>query len=325
MTTPAPRSPIMPKNPKVTLLCGGVGGSKLAEGFYHSKYRAGLKIIGNVGDDQAFHGLWVSPDIDTLTYTLAGVIDKNQGWGRENDSASTLTALNQLGLDTWMFLGDKDFATHIFRSELRRKGVSASAIAQKIARQLGVKVPILLPTDDVIQTKVCSDGQWINFQDFFVKQGCQGKISGIKIDGIEQATATSEALTAIFEADMIIIAPSNPIVSIGPIIDIPGIKQALNNSQVPVVAVSPLFGGATVKGPAAEMLKAMGYENSNAGIAQIYQRIINTLVVDESDQSDCLKLNTQALRVTAQPTMMTNRDEKIALAESLVKDLVGIV
>lgn len=304
--------------PKVTLICGGVGGTKLAEGFYHSEFRSGLKIIGNVADDQEFHGLWVSPDIDTLTYTLANVIDKNQGWGRENDSQHTLSSLKQLGVDTWMSLGDKDFATHIYRSELKRKGVSASDIAQSIAKQLGVKVPILLPTDDVIQTQVQSNGVWLNFQDYFVKNRCQNDIENIKVNGLTQAKATIEALKAIDEADLVVIAPSNPMVSIAPIINIVNIKQALKDTLAPIVAVSPFFSGATVKGPAEQMMKAMGYAHGNAGIASFYQDVIDVLVVDQQDESDCQSLTTASLLVRPQSTLMESRADKVALAQEIL-------
>jgi LPPG:FO 2-phospho-L-lactate transferase len=304
--------------PKITLLCGGVGGTKLAEGFYHSEFRAGLKVIGNVADDQEFHGLWVSPDIDTLTYTLADVIDKNQGWGRDRDSQHTLTALNQLGVDTWMQLGDKDFATHIFRTELKKKGVSASEIATRVAKQLGVKVPILLPTNDVIQTQVQSEGVWLNFQDYFVKNRCEKTIEDIKITGIEQAQATAEAIQAIEEADLVVIAPSNPLVSIAPIINIPNINKALKNTLAPIVAVSPFFSGLAVKGPAEQMMKVMGYAFGNEGVARFYQDIADILIVDQQDQKDCQLLSTASLLVRSQSTLMQNRADKVAFAQDIM-------
>lgn len=304
--------------PKVTLLCGGVGGTKLAEGFYHSEFRAGLKIIGNVADDQKFHGLWVSPDIDTLTYTLADVIDKNKGWGRDSDSQHTLTALKQLGVDTWMQLGDKDFATHIFRSELKKKGVPASEIAKRIAKQLGVKVPILLPTDDIIQTQVKSEGVWLSFQNYFVKNRCQNTIEDIKTQGIRQAKAATDAIQAIEEADLIVIAPSNPLVSIAPIINIPDIKQALKDTLAPIVAVSPFFSGVAVKGPAEQMMKAMGYASGNEGVASFYKDVVDILIVDKQDKKDCQSLSTKSFLVRAQSTLMQNRAEKVAFAREIM-------
>ncbi|MEI6894400.1 MAG: 2-phospho-L-lactate transferase [Colwellia sp.] len=306
------------KTPKITLICGGVGGTKLAEGFYHSKYRESLKIIGNVADDQEFHGLWVSPDIDTLTYTLAGVIDTKQGWGRKGDSQQTLASLRKLGVDTWMFLGDKDFATHIFRTELRKKGVSASKIARKIAKKLKVTVPIILPTDSIIQTQIKTDEGWLFFQDYFVKKRCEPEILDIRVQGIASAKATSESLTAISEADLIVIAPSNPMVSISPIINIPGIKKALLNTKAQVVAVSPFFSGTTIKGPADKMMFSMGFENSNAGLSKFYQGIINTLVIDESDAQDISKIKIPHFSMHSMNTLMRNRNDKTNLANSLV-------
>jgi LPPG:FO 2-phospho-L-lactate transferase len=310
--------------PKITLICGGVGGTKLAEGFYHSEFRSGLKIIGNVADDQEFHGLWVSPDIDTLTYTLADLIDTSQGWGRKNDSQHTLTSLQQLGVDTWMFLGDKDFATHILRTELRKQGVLPSVIASRIAENLNVDVPIILPTNYTIQTQIGTKEGWLPFQDYFVREQCKPEVIDIRVKGIEKSRATIEALAAINEADLVVIAPSNPLVSISPIINVPGIKQALKNTKAQIVSVSPFFSGKTIKGPADRMMLSMGFENSNKGIANLYHGVIDTLIIDEKDIKDTNKIHSSNMSVQALPIFMENRYDKVNLAKAIVA-LPGIL
>lgn len=302
----------------ITVLAGGVGGAKMAEGLALSRYGEQLNIIGNVADDQQFHGLWVSPDIDTLTYTLAGLIDPDKGWGLAAESNRTLDALNRLGADTWMYLGDQDFATHIYRTEQRNRGVRPSEIARHIARRLGVTANIILPTDDCIQTRVKTDQGWLDFQDYFVREQCQPQIEQIAIQGIEQATATTEALQAITDADLIIFAPSNPIVSIGAILDIPGIRQALVATSAYKVAVSPLINGKTVKGPAGQMMTAAGYRCDQQGVADCYRGLIDALVIDSSDRCEAAGLIASGLAVLSIPTLMTTRQHKIDLAEALV-------
>ncbi|MEH6650854.1 MAG: 2-phospho-L-lactate transferase [Motiliproteus sp.] len=306
------------KTVNITVLAGGVGGAKMAEGLAFSRYGEQLSIIGNVADDQQFHGLWVSPDIDTLTYTLADLIDRDKGWGLKDESNRTLDALNRLGADTWMYLGDQDFATHIYRTEQRRMGVRPTEIAAHIARRLGVQANIILPTDDCIQTRVKTDQGWLDFQSYFVRQGCRPVITEFAIDGIEQATATDEALRAIAEADLIVFAPSNPIVSIGAIVAIPGIRQALIRSSAYKIAVSPLINGQTVKGPADKMMIAAGYRCDQNGIADCYRGLIDALVIDQSDSDAATALMADGLAVLTIPTLMTTRQHKIDLAEAVV-------
>ncbi len=307
-----------PHQPRIVLLSGGVGGAKMAEGFAFSRHADQFSIIGNVADDQDFHGLWVSPDIDTLTYTLTDNIDREKGWGLVDESNRVLDQLKTLGADTWMYLGDKDFATHILRTQLRHQGVRPSEIADRIARSLGLDIPILLPTDDVIQNQVKTESGWIAFQDFFVKWGCQPEVLDCRVQGIEQASATLEALQAIAEADLLVIAPSNPIVSIRPILDVPGIREALDASSAFKVAVSPLIGGKTVKGPADKMMQAAGFRADVEGVADIYEGLIDGLVIDQEDR-DCLpKLQSRVEHLLVTDTLMFNRPNKIRLAASLV-------
>ncbi|WP_296057517.1 2-phospho-L-lactate transferase [uncultured Amphritea sp.] len=303
---------------KIVLLSGGVGGAKMAEGFAFSRFSEQFSVIGNVADDQDFHGLWVSPDIDTLTYTLAEEIDTDKGWGLQAESSRVLDQLKKLGADTWMYLGDKDFATHIYRTELRKQGVRPSEIAAKIARSYGVKTPIILPTDSCIQNKVMTDSGWIDFQDYFVKHACRPDVLDFKIAGIEDATATPESLKAIEEADLIVIAPSNPVVSIKPILSVPGMTEALMNASAFKVAVSPLINGETVKGPADQMMKVAGYRGDVIGVADFYSGLIDAFVIDQVDRSAVSELSASVEHVLATDTLMFSRQNKIRLAETIV-------
>lgn len=304
--------------PRITLLAGGVGGAKLAEGLAAICSPERLSIIGNVADDQEFHGLWVSPDIDTLTYSLADMIDRKQGWGLADESHRLLAGLERLGCETWMSLGDQDMATHIFRTQLRRQGIRPSAIAQSIAESLGVRANLLLPTDDHLQTRIRTPQGWLSFQEYFVRERCQPDVLEIYIDGAEESWPTPEALQAIEEADLLLIAPSNPIVSIAPILAVPGIRQAVANTRAARVAVSPLIGGRTIKGPADRMLRASGLACNSLGVADSYAGLIDGLVIDNEDQDDCKELEARGLQVLTTSTLMTCAEEKKRLATEVM-------
>lgn len=311
------------RRPRITLLAGGVGGAKLAIGLAAICEPGQLSIIGNVADDQEFHGLWVSPDIDTLTYTLAGRIDSNKGWGLADESNRVLNGLKHLGCDSWMYLGDQDMATHIMRTDLRKQGVRPSVIARQIAESFGVQSNILLPTDDRLQTRIRTAQGWLSFQEYFVREQCQPEILEIQLDGLERATVTPEALAAIREADLLIIAPSNPIVSIGPILAVPGLVQAFALSNAVKIAVSPLISGATIKGPADRMLSASGYACNNLGIADCYTGLIDGLIIDRQDHADIQALEERGINVMATNTLMLNNADKARLADELLQFAQG--
>ncbi|MEJ6654925.1 MAG: 2-phospho-L-lactate transferase [Pseudomonas sp.] len=309
--------------PRITLLAGGVGGAKLAVGLASICEPGQLSIIGNIADDQEFHGLWVSPDIDTLTYTLAGRIDSDKGWGLADESNRVLDGLKRLGCDSWMYLGDQDMATHIMRTDLRKQGIRPSVIARRIAESFGVQSNIVLPTDDRVQTRIRTPQGWLSFQEYFVREQCQPEILEIQLDGLERATVTPEALAAIREADLLVIAPSNPIVSIGPILAVPGLVQAFALSNAVKIAVSPLIGGATIKGPADRMLSASGYTCNNLGIADCYTGLIDGLIIDRQDQADIQALEERGINVMATNTLMMNTADKARLAGELLQFAQG--
>ncbi|MGO2354828.1 MAG: 2-phospho-L-lactate transferase [Marinomonas foliarum] len=303
----------------ITLLAGGVGGAKAAEGLAKSQYASSTKIIGNIADDDEFHGLWVSPDIDTLIYSLGDQIDRQQGWGRKNETHQVLTELKALGQDTWMTLGDLDLATHIFRTNLKHQGVSASDITERLAKRHGVSLPILLPTDDVVQTRVKTPQGWLSFQEFFVREHCQADVLDIEYQGIANAKPTPEALEQIANSDLIIIAPSNPIVSIGAILAVPEIQQAVEKSGAYIIAISPLIGGKTVKGPADKMLESAGKSIDSKGIYDCYNTFLQAMVIDDVDQQEATWLQGQGLDVLVTPTLMKTPEDKTALLTKVVE------
>lgn len=303
---------------KILLLAGGVGGAKAAEGLVNAKTGHEISVLGNIADDQAFHGLWVSPDIDTLTYSLANVIDREQGWGLAGESHRLLGRLETLGLDTWMSLGDLDFATHIYRTQARNNGVPASKIAQSIALSYGVKIPILLPTNDVVQTQVETSDGWLSFQEYFVKKRCQPNVLGVRFKGIEDAKATPEALAAIAQSDVIVFAPSNPVVSISPILNIPGIRQAIEQSNAKKIAISPFIGEKTVKGPADKMMASAGVDDGLIGVAQLYQGLVHGLVIDHEDQELSSSIMAMGYQVLQSNILMKTLAEKQSLMSQVI-------
>ena len=302
---------------KIVLIAGGVGGAKLAEGLNSIK-DINLAIIGNIADDDEFHGLRVSPDIDTLTYTLSGMVNRKQGWGVKNDNYKTLSILNKLGEETWMSLGDLDFGLHIYRQHRLLKDHRPTVIANEIAKKLGVRADIILPTDDKIRTEVQTKSGWISFQEYFVKKRCSPKIIKLKYTGIKSAKITKEAKKALFNAELIIIAPSNPLVSIKPILEIPGFKSIIRKNNKRVIAVSPLIQGKAVKGPATKMLEQLGFKPNSFSCMQMYNDICKTFILDMSD----IGLEKQFISLNQKPfftdTLMTNLADKRRLAKFII-------
>lgn len=297
----------------VTLLAGGVGGAKMAEGLAALDDVA-LTIIGNIADDDVFHGLWVSPDIDTVTYTLAGLIDRQQGWGVADEGLRALGVLETLGEPTWMSLGDKDFGLHIYRTMRRARGDRPSDIARDVARGFGVKPGIVLPTDDQVQTRLATDRGELTFQEYFVREQCAPDVARIWFEGAADAKPTPEALDAVAGADLIVVAPSNPLVSIDPILSVPGLHDAIVEADASVIAVSPLIAGKTIKGPAARMMVGLGIEASALGIARHYQGLADHLVIDSQDAACSAEIEALGIKVSLTDIMMGDLERKKAVA-----------
>ncbi|MEM1286064.1 MAG: 2-phospho-L-lactate transferase [Pseudomonadota bacterium] len=303
---------------QVTLLAGGVGGAKMAEGLA-ALDDVDLTVIGNVADDEQFHGLWVSPDIDTVTYTLAGMIDRSQGWGVADESHRAMDVLETLGEPVWMTLGDKDFGLHIYRTMRRARGDRPTQIAADAARAFGVKARILLPTDDPVQTRLETDRGGLSFQEYFVREKCEPTVSAVWFEWIERARPTPEALEAIDATDLVVIAPSNPLVSIDPILSVPGIHDHIVESGVPVIAVSPLIGGKAVKGPAAAMMEALGLEVSALGVARHYLGLVDHMMIDNKDAVLVDDIHHLGMHTTVTNTLMKDLGDKERVAREIME------
>jgi LPPG:FO 2-phospho-L-lactate transferase len=301
---------------KVTLLAGGTGGTKLAHGFAMLE-GVELTVIANVGDDTEMHGLLVCPDIDALLYTLAGLVDAERGWGIRGDTHTAHDMLARLGAPTWFQLGDADLATGIHRTRLLRDGAGLTDAIAAMAGALEIGVRILPATDDRHRTLIDTDDGPLEFQEYFVHRRQEPDVRGVRFDG--QARPTRAALDALEEADLVVLGPSNPIVSIGPILALPGVREALANASAQRVAVSPIVAGQALKGPADRMLVSLGHESSALGVARLYAGLLDRFVLDEADAA--LAPAVEALGMAAQvlPTVMRTDAGRAELAAAILE------
>jgi LPPG:FO 2-phospho-L-lactate transferase len=299
---------------KVTVLSGGVGGARFVQGLLDAVDPAGVTVIGNVGDDLEVFGLHVSPDLDTLLYTLGGVADEERGWGRAGETWSALETAARLGAETWFQLGDKDIGLHLARAEALRRGEPLSAITERFARSLGIAARILPATDDRLRTWVDTAEGELPFQEWFVRLRHEPDVLGVRFEGAETARPAPGVLEAVRETDLVVIAPSNPFVSIGPVLAVQEIRTAIGNRHVPSVAVSPLIGGKAVKGPADRMLKGLRGGTGPAQVAACYRGLIDALVYDEADGEVELDV-----RPIVTKTLMTDAASRRRLAEAALE------
>ncbi len=302
----------------VVVLTGGTGGAKLIEGLASVMDPAQLTIICNTGDDGIFHGLHVSPDIDTITYTLAGLIDGEKGWGVRNDSFTVLEQLRQLGNDTWFNLGDKDLATHITRTRLLAEGLALSQVTERLRTSLGVKAKIIPMSDNRVETRVVTPEGQISFQEYFVKERWSRRVEAVQFAGAEQSRPAPGVLDAIRQSAAVVIAPSNPITSIGPILAVSEIRQALRPSVVNVVGVSPIIGNAAISGPAHKLMAAEGLEPSAFGVASAYHDLLNRFVIDAEDGDLSERIENLGIRTVASSIRMTSGADKQRLANEVL-------
>jgi LPPG:FO 2-phospho-L-lactate transferase len=303
---------------RVTLMAGGVGGAKLAEGLAEIP-EISLTVIGNVGDDEEFHGLWVSPDIDTMLYTLSGRVNRDQGWGLADESNRALEMLNCLGANTWMFLGDRDFGLHIYRTERLRSGDRPSDILADIASKFGINSKIVLPTDARVQTRVLTDGGWLSFQEYFVRERCQPEVLELSYNGLESSKITPEAEQALMETELIVIAPSNPLVSILPILKIPGFHTVLQKATAPILAVSPLIAGKALKGPADRMLTSLNYRADAVGVAHFYENIAAYFLMDSNDVELSDEVSKLGMKPYTADILMPDLASKVRVAHEILE------
>jgi len=307
---------------KIACLCGGVGAARFLQGLVQVVKPSSITAIVNTGDDIEINGLRVSPDIDIVIYHLAGVVDEERGWGIKGDTFNCLKAMERFNLETWFKLGDADLATHIFRTLLLRRGLRLSEVTEVERKAFGVAVKVIPMTDDKVTTMVKVDGEWVHFQDYMVKMACQGVVEGVGFAGIEKAKPAPGVIEALEEADVIIIPPSNPIVSIRPILSIEGVKELVAKAEK-VVAVSPIVGGKTIKGPADKLMAALGFEVSPKGVAEIYKGLIKFMVIDQVDSHYASQIEQMNIKVGVTNTIMRDLESKKALADFALNLALG--
>lgn len=304
---------------KVTALAGGIGASKFLLGLAGVMPPEDITIIANTGDDIELFGLRICPDIDTITYTLGGVINEETGWGLKGDTFECLRWLSCYGEVSWFNLGDRDLATHIFRTNRLRNGSSLTEITNSVRLSLGVRSTVLPMTDSYTPTRVVTDEGEMHFQEYFVRRRCQPRVVGISFDNIESAKPAAGVVTAILDANAVIICPSNPFISIGPILAVPGVREALRETRATVVAITPIIEGKALKGPSADMLRDLGHEVSARGVAALYKDFVDLFVLDETDAGLEAGVRELGHAVLLTDTIMTTIETKKRLARKVIQ------
>ncbi|MGB6482758.1 MAG: 2-phospho-L-lactate transferase [Candidatus Acidiferrales bacterium] len=304
---------------KIAALAGGVGASKLLLGLHHTMDPRELTIIVNTGDDVVLHGLNISPDLDIVTYTLAGLVNPATGWGVHGDTFHALRQLAVYGRPEWFNLGDRDFAAHIHRTALMREGASLSEAAQSIRQALGVAATILPMSDQPIRTMLETSVGRLNFQEYLVKLRAEPIIQKIYFDGVVTAHPAPGVLEALAQARGIVICPSNPLISIGPILAVPAIREALQKRRRDVVAVCPIVGGKSLKGPSDKMLAELGFNVSATGVARMYQNVCGTLILDSVDAAEQPAIESLGMRAVISSTIMSVMEDKERLAREVLQ------
>lgn len=303
----------------IVTLAGGVGAAKMLAGLVQVVDPAEVTVIGNTADDVEMHGLHISPDLDTITYTLAGAVNPDTGWGLAGETWSAMDSLQRYGGNTWFRLGDRDLGTHLYRTQRLREGATLSEVTAEITAAWGLTLRLLPVTDDPLATMVTVDGEGeIGFQDYFVGRRHSVPVSKIRFAGAESAVAAPGVLDAIAGAEHLIVCPSNPIVSIGPLLAVAGVMSALAARRSRVVAVSPIVAGAALKGPADRMMAELGHDPSVVGVARLYSPWAATLVVDEADADRAAEVEAEGMRCVVAPTVMTGPAEAAALARAVL-------
>jgi LPPG:FO 2-phospho-L-lactate transferase len=305
---------------KTVVLSGGVGGGRFARAVVENVPPADVTVIGNVGDDLEILGLHVSPDLDSVLYTLASRNDEERGWGRAEETWNALETVAELGGEAWFKLGDRDIGLHLVRTQALRAGEPLSSVTARLAHALGIEATILPPTDDPLRTWIETPAGSFKFEEWFVARGHRDEVDGIRFVGAEEARPAPGVLDAFVGADAILIAPSNPHVSIGPILAVPGIRESVERRSCPAIAVSPLIGGRSVKGPADVMMKRLEGGTSAAHVAGCYRGLVDALVLDEADAADADAVEALGVRAIVTRTLM--RDE--AVRRTLVETALAV-
>lgn len=302
----------------LVVLTGGTGGAKLVQGLSLEVDAEELVVVCNTGDDFVCHGLPISPDLDTITYTLAGLSDATRGWGIRDDTFVVLEWLGRYGNETWFQLGDRDLALHITRLRLLAEGVPLSEITERIRRTLHIQAAILPMSDDRVETRIVTSAGEMSFQQYFVKRRWADEVARVFFSGAEKSRPAPGVLEAIQTASAVVVCPSNPVTSIGPILAVPGIREALMETKSPVVAVSPIIGGAPVSGPADRLMDAAGYEASAAGVAKAYADFLDRIVVAPEDKALEEKIAALGIKTVAFPIRMDSLEDKRRVAREVL-------
>jgi LPPG:FO 2-phospho-L-lactate transferase len=303
---------------KVLALAGGVGGAKLAAGLEAVVPSGDLSVVVNTADDFDLWGLHICPDLDTVMYTLAGIASPETGWGIMDESFDALEMLARYGEDIWFSLGDRDLATHVIRTARLRAGESLTGITADLSVALGVRSAILPMCDEPVATVLDAPDGPLEFQEYFVRRRQRDEVLGVRLRGVDNARPTDAVLETLAGADMVVFCPSNPVVSIGPILAIPGMREALTSSPAPRIAVSPIVGGRALKGPADRMLASLGHEVSAAGVARMYEGLVDGMVIDEVDEGGRSEIEALGMRVFATGAIMRDAPDRVRLAREVL-------
>ncbi|NVM54188.1 MAG: 2-phospho-L-lactate transferase [Candidatus Helarchaeota archaeon] len=307
----------------IVALAGGVGAARFLDGLVKVIDPKDLTVIVNTGDDLYLYGLYICPDLDTIMYNLAGIANKTQGWGIQNDTFHCLSMLEQYGNESWFKLGDKDFATHILRTHLLRRGISLSEVTRLLCNLLEIEVNVVPMTNQKVNTRVVTEQEMLDFQDYFVRYQKTAVVKDVYFEGIKEATPPAGLLETIKSADGVIICPSNPIVSIQPILKVTGLLPVLKD--LPVVGISPIVGGAPIKGPADKLMQAFNIEVSAYGIAKYYATLLNTLIIDTKDTNLQPQIEDLGIHAVVTNTIMRSLDNKINLARVAMQELDKLI
>jgi len=300
----------------ITVLTGGTGGAKVVDGLRHAVAPEEITVIVNTGDDFEWWGLRISPDLDSITYVLGNLLSKERGWGVQDDTFLCLEMMKKMGRPAWFQVGDRDLAVHLLRTQLLKEGRTLSEATSEIIRGLGVRERILPMSDSQVETRVQTAEGEIGFQEYFVKRRYQDAVSSIRFVGAENALPGPAVIDSILSATAVLLAPSNPVTSIGPILSVPGIREALRQTSDPVAAISPIVGGAAVSGPAGALMMADGLPASIAGVAKVYEEFLDVLIADTRDEQAAKVLEQSGLQVCCTNTIMKTSDDRIALAQT---------
>ncbi len=303
----------------IVVLAGGVGAARFLQGLVQIVPQNQITVIGNTGDDREFYGLYVSPDLDIVTYTLAGVVDETNGWGIRNDTYNVMPQLTSYGNEDWFMLGDRDLATHIHRTNLLRQGKTLSEVTDDLRRRFGLEIQLLPMSNTPVATHILTPVGLMHFEEYMVKRHCSDEVQDVVFVGADKAQPAPGVIDALKTADAILLAPSNPIVSIGSILAVPGIHDVLHEASGMIVAVSPIIGGAPIKGPADKLMRGLGIEVSAVGVARCYRDFLDVMIIDKQDAQLASHIEDLGIPTVTTNTIMKDNASKAALARTVLE------